>query len=346
MPDPTRQTVSASQVAALFDCNPYTTKFTLWHELNGTAPDMTDNPDERMDWGTRLEPAILKAAAERRNLVLLPNQAQQYTRHATAPIGCTEDAEIIDPNRGPGIIEAKNVDWQRWKEGWTNTAAPPHIELQLQAQLTVKGCSWGEIACLVGGNELRHYEREHQGDVTGEIIERATAFMQSIRDGAEPDVAGASVEDPFITARWPTADRAPALDLMDSPEAAELIGLLSYWTGQQSLAKKESDRIKTRVKAMAQDFAEVRAWGWRLKVSKSAIDATEIGLPTAHFETLSRAFEANDAVALDLAIIAIGDWTHTVRRASITTRLTTTEIPAERDETPPWLENTPEEFAP
>jgi predicted phage-related endonuclease len=57
--------VGASECAALFDCSPYLTRFELWHRRKGNI----DSPDlsgvERVEWGLRLEPAIIAAAADR-----------------------------------------------------------------------------------------------------------------------------------------------------------------------------------------------------------------------------------------------------------------------------------------
>ena len=181
MPDPQRNTISASQVGALFGASPYQTPFTLWHELNGTAPDISDDDeDERMYWGKTLEPAILAHVERHLDLIVLPNAAQTYQRHETEPVGATVDAITMDPNRGPGVIEAKTSDWMMFKDRWTKTQAPPYVELQVQTQLGVRGATWGHIGCLVGGNEFHHYPREIQPDVWAEIVERASAFLSLI----------------------------------------------------------------------------------------------------------------------------------------------------------------------
>ena len=51
--------VGASEYAALFDCSPYVTAFELFHRKAGNidSPDLSDN--ERVEWGVRLEPAIV-----------------------------------------------------------------------------------------------------------------------------------------------------------------------------------------------------------------------------------------------------------------------------------------------
>ena len=69
--------VGASEVAALFDCSPYLTRFELFHRKAGniSTPDfmakgMPNN--ERIEWGLRLEPAIIAAAADRLAVLAVP----------------------------------------------------------------------------------------------------------------------------------------------------------------------------------------------------------------------------------------------------------------------------------
>lgn len=335
MPDPRRETVSASQVAALFDASPYMTRFTLWHTLAGTLPDVDDSVNDRMEWGNRLEPAILAAAGERRNLIVTPNA--EYRRHDSAPIGCTIDGEALDPNEGPGIVEAKAVDWMVWKDQWTDDTAPPHIELQVQAQLAVRtDCRWSDIACLVGGNDFRVYPRRPDAGIIAEIRERAAAFMQSIRDGEEPSVTGSSVEDPFIAARWPQVREEPVLDLTTDREAWEIVRQYRYWTTHKSAAEKELKRLKPLLLGLTQDHAQTRVWGHRVEVGKSEIAPLEIGLPDDLWEALDFAMNAERVDLVREAIEAIGRWTHTVRAGSIQTRIKVKPIEGEPDANPIW----------
>ena len=134
MPDPNRQTVSASAVSALWNNNPYTTLYMLWHHFkNSVSLDGVEN--ERMTWGNRLERAILYGIAEELHLDVRPNTG--YRRAVDARLGATVDADCIHPDWGAGAVEAKNVDYLRWRDTWTSTTAPAHIEAQLQCQMLI-----------------------------------------------------------------------------------------------------------------------------------------------------------------------------------------------------------------
>lgn len=336
MPDPTRETVSASQVAALFGESPWTTRFTLFHELSGTLPDVTkkddDDEDERMYWGKALEPVVLQSIAKKRDLIVEPNQVQAYMRHPDHALGATVDADIRDPRRGPGIIEAKCSDWQIYKERWTDKAAPPYYELQVQAQMAVTGAGWGVIACLVGGNELHELDREPQMDVIQEICDRSDAFMEDVREGREPSPDGEPIEDPFIIARWPGNPELQPLDLTRDREASELVREYKFWTERESLAKKERARKKSKLLALMKDHEVLRVFQNRVKLNRVKIEGSFVTLPTEIAFVLEQAEDVGDELLY--AIEAALDWSHVTRKAGTQNRITVS--PVETDEEPAW----------
>src|SRR3989442_9052297 len=128
MPDTTKQTISATQSPALFGVSPYMTRWMLLrHFIHG---DPIDSPEhERMTWGKKLQPLVLAQAAEDLHLEVRPNAEDVYLRSEHFPIGCTRDAEIICPDRGPGTLETKCVfDYGVWMQTWNGgKALPKHI---------------------------------------------------------------------------------------------------------------------------------------------------------------------------------------------------------------------------
>lgn len=104
-----------------------------------------------MDWGTRLQPLIIEQAARDLKLDVFP--CDTYVRNGN--LGCTRDAEIICPDRGPGALEVKAVfDYKTWMREWDGgNSVPRHIEIQHQTQMLVGDgkvpFSWGVIAAWV-----------------------------------------------------------------------------------------------------------------------------------------------------------------------------------------------------
>src|ERR1700744_3883770 len=102
MPDPTKATISATEMSGLLGVSPYVTKWMLYQRfakgIEGPGPD-----PNRLDWGTKMEPLLLEQAAA--DLHLEVTKSQIYLRRGL--LGCTRDADIYDPQRGPGALETK-----------------------------------------------------------------------------------------------------------------------------------------------------------------------------------------------------------------------------------------------
>ena len=230
--------VGASEVPALFDCSPYVTRFELWHRRAGNiaTPDfMADGMpnNERVEWGIRLEPAILAAAADHFG----------YTLEDTPPhlsngrgLGGHPDHFATCPDRGPGILEVKTADWLI-RKGW-GSEPPAHYLLQAQVYAGLAGRDWCDIIVLVGGNSLERFTYEFRPRLYAEIERRVADFWSSIRANDPPPVDLARDGDALAEVLGePTEEVA---DLRHDNEAAHLA---CEWLA----AKAEAKAIDTRL---------------------------------------------------------------------------------------------------
>lgn len=267
MPDALRETVSATEVAALFNASPYQTRWTLYHRFKGNqAEKATDN---RMDWGLQLEPLVLRAAANDLRFEVSQNLGRTYERNG--PLGCTRDATIICPDRGPGALETKCVfDYGTLMREWDGgSSVPRHHELQLQTQMFVgeKGVSykWGVLAMWCGG-EMKYYEREPLPELWAELGLEARKFLDDVANDREPEPFGSAIESPLLTKLYPV-QVGKVLDLSeestdDEREAAlqiaEQVRMLQ-WHGQESSSHGKAEKaIKARLHALMKDYEELR----------------------------------------------------------------------------------------
>jgi predicted phage-related endonuclease len=175
--------VGASEVAALFDCSPYLTRFELWHRKNGTidTPEFNARADdgtpenERILWGVRLEAAIIEEAKDRYGYV----DRDQVERLSNGKgLGGHPDRRVICPTRGPGILEVKTADWLVRKQ-WGDEP-PSHYLLQSQAYQGLDGVLWGDVLVLVGGNKLERFSYDFRPKIYSEIERRVETFWLSI----------------------------------------------------------------------------------------------------------------------------------------------------------------------
>lgn len=173
-------TVGASEVAALFDCSPYVTRFELFHRKAGNidVPDLSGS--ERVEFGIRLEPAIIAAAADRYGYTL-----EETPRRLTNGKGLGgHPDQLASDERGPGIIEIKTCDWLVFKQ-W-GQEPPEHYLLQAMAYAGLAGRKWCDIVVLVGGNRLERFCYDFRPRIYAEIERRVEAFWQSIEANDPP----------------------------------------------------------------------------------------------------------------------------------------------------------------
>lgn len=181
--------VGASEVAALFDCHPWLTKFELWHRKNGTmavpdfnAVDENGVPEnERIYWGVRLEGPIIEAAKERWGYIDRADIPRLHNGHG---LGGHPDKRVTCPDRGDGILEVKMVDWLEVKK-WEGEP-PLHYLLQEQTYMGLDKVQWGDFAVLVGGNKLERFQFEFRPKLFAEIEDRVDKFWKSIKAGKPP----------------------------------------------------------------------------------------------------------------------------------------------------------------
>lgn len=263
--------VGSSEVAALFDLadaevpNYMMRRFALWHVKAGNAP-----PPEvdavRTSWGLRLEAVIAEAAGLECGWQI--TKGGYVTDPTTPGLGCTLDYVIAsDPDEeGPGALEAKNVDWLIHKRSWTDEEPPFHVLLQLQHQLASTGYTWGAIAVLIGGNDLRIYRYKARPKLISEIRRRVTEFWASIAAGNPPLPDGSDSASEVLASLYPEiVDDAVDMGLSNEwPEAVHAF----FAAGEARRAiNREYEEAKNRVVVLLDGHKRGYGNGWSVTCS-------------------------------------------------------------------------------
>lgn len=260
MPDPTLQTISATQTPALFGASPYLTRWMLLrHFIHG---DVIDGPEHnRMDWGKKMQPLLLAQAAEDLRVEVRPNAEDRYIRSGL--LGCTRDAEVICPDRGPGALETKCVfDYGVWMETWNGgKTLPRHIEIQLQQQMMVgdgaKPFDWGVLAVWVCG-EIKYFERKPVAGLWPAIDAEARKFFADVAAKIEGQPFGEPVEMPLLLELFPPKI-GTAIDFTTHAKAAELaeqVRMMDYHAQERKAHDQGERAIKAMLKALMVDAEE------------------------------------------------------------------------------------------
>lgn len=216
-----RKHIGASEVASLFGMQPpyAMSKWTLWHVMAGHLPEPKVD-GERPAWGLRLEDAIMVGAAAENGWYAYRRAG--YVQHETIKgFGCSPDFFLTGRNCDPTeIIETKNTDWLVHRQQWGDEP-PPHILLQIMAQLSCTGLPAVTVASLVGGNKLKTYRYERRPKTIAEIERRVIDFLDSIRTGHAPPVDGSESTFAALRLLYP-ADNGEFVHMGDDDELVEL----------------------------------------------------------------------------------------------------------------------------
>ncbi len=266
MPDPSRQTISASQMPALFGASPYLTRFMLFHHFRNGAP-LDQRENIRMRWGTLQQEAILAGTADAYRLAIQSNvEAREYVRRGQ--IGHTRDGLMHAADVGPIVVEAKNVDYFVHRDSWTDTAAPAHIEIQLQTGMYCDNAERGIIAHLVGGNDLRFFERSPDRDFQQRMLLETADFFESVAQNREPEPLGSPIELPMFAHLYPAVEPDRILEALDNKEWRELFREFRYCRDQESFYKSRKEQLRPKVEAIIKTNSLVRLNSLECKVTK------------------------------------------------------------------------------
>lgn len=253
MPDATRKTLSATETPALFGASAYLTRWMLFQKF-AKGLDLDGDPDARMNWGKKLQPLIIAQAAEDLKLEVRPNAEDTY--HRRGLLGCTRDATIVCPDRGPGALETKCVfDFGVWMRDWDGGKRPPRShEIQLQQQMYVgdgtEPYRWGVIAAWLAG-EVHYFEREPIPDLWHELETEAARFFDDVANGREPNAFGDPVEWPLMAKLFAT-ESGRVLDLQNDPEGIKLAGdviALASSSEMRLFYEKNERNLKSKILA-------------------------------------------------------------------------------------------------
>lgn len=246
--------LSASRIPVLLNASPYATRNELLAEMinldeGGEREWFSQN--EAMEWGDRLEPVILQTAANRLGLTNVEIDINVPYQHEHLPLAASLDgagvghrafvANFTDgiyvpqggavETNGIGILEAKLTS-ARPEE----IPAPQRGPLQLQAQLMCTGYTWGCVAVLYQGTELRLF-LYRADDVVQNRIREAIIDFENRRKNIDWYPITSSADG--ATAYSRSDDDAPPIEL-DGDDAMWVDHLMTA-KANKAMAEREID---------------------------------------------------------------------------------------------------------
>lgn len=257
--------LTSTEIGALFGISPYMTEFELFHgKLANKVVEIEEA--ERMKWGNRLQDSIAHGIAEDHGFQV--KRFDNYIRMPEFRIGSSFDFEIQNVN---GLLEIKNVDALIFRDGWIvedgQIEAPPHIELQLQHQMLVKGSDIGYIGALVGGNRVTLLQREPDRMVHERILEEASTFWKNIENNTPPSPDFVRDAD-FIAKLYKNAE--PGKIVIADGEIEHLAQEYGMYAAQEKAAKEGKDATKAQILMRIGDASKVQGSNFSITASETA----------------------------------------------------------------------------
>lgn len=192
--------LTGSKIAAVVGTDPWTSRFTLWHRMAGTADRGETNAD--MERGHFLEAGVVAWwAAQNPDWTVTPGQ--WFTMRSR--YGATPDALAVHTGTGErAIVQAKTTRYSEGFDLYADTgrdAVHPAYYDQVQWELMVTGADVAYLAVLFGlPFEFRSYRLERDDQHIQFLDESAERFLASLDANQPPSVLTGS-SDTYQTVR-------------------------------------------------------------------------------------------------------------------------------------------------
>lgn len=203
--------IGASEVAVILGVSPYKSAFTLWHEKKGLVPVGESGIAARV--GLALEPLLTEFYEQQEGIEVLDPGPYTVFEHPAYPwFRCTPDRILMaSDGRIVRAVELKTIGEYVAKQ--LRDGEPPlGYQVQLQAQMEILGCGFGDLACLIGNRkfEVFHFSRHDR------LIEQMLRAVREFWDLLQGD------EPPPTDNSYSTATTLKALHPDDNGEVAPM----------------------------------------------------------------------------------------------------------------------------
>jgi hypothetical protein len=242
----------------------YCTALQLWAEKTGRQISDDDDDNPAMRRGRLLEAVAADIAADELSEAKVAKNGLEYYRDGTLKIGATPDLFVEHDERGPGVLEIKNVEPSIYRMKWPNDEPPLWIGCQTLTAAKLVGAEWAGVGVLRVGHGVDFHIVPvplHAGAWQA-LQDAVGAFWQSVITDTPP--APDYTRDHEILKRLNPISEPFTLDLSDDKEftvgVAERIRLKSAVAEYE----KQIDRLDSMILHRAGTAEAVMAGDYRV----------------------------------------------------------------------------------
>lgn len=254
-----RKGIGGSDVSAVLGVSDYRSRFDLWLEKTGRAPEV--EPTAAMRWGHLLEPVVRQAFTEDTGIDVdlvgtMVDDDRPWMRVNVD--GLTDDG---------GVFEAKTLSgWV--SRDWGDGQVADHAEAQVQWGMEVLDLPHAWVACLIDGRDFRIRRVERDREFGAFIVDEAEKFWH---DHVEGDVEPALVASDLESVRrlFPSSIPDRLVDTDDPSTVRQLLDALAGAKAEMKSAEAERDRLEAELTYRIGDAEGLVAAGYLVATRKT-----------------------------------------------------------------------------
>jgi predicted phage-related endonuclease len=263
-----RGDVTAHNVAALVGMHPRETIYGLWSRVTG-APLPDDEDNLLMKRGRRYE-LLIGEDARAKHPTWKITKNKFYYRDPARRLGATPDFLIRTGDGHRGVLQAKTVVPQIFKQYWSEDDCPLWIKLQVLLEMILTRSSFGIVGALVIGpynDDYHEYPIPRHEGAEERILRAAEKFWRDIDAGRmpEPDYAK---DGRLIAAMNPHTTKGKQIDLRHDNELPELLDKFEKAKAECDQAEARKEELQTEIKAKIGDAEYAIVDGWKVSLKE------------------------------------------------------------------------------
>lgn len=195
--------IGGSDIAAILGLSPWQSRFSLWHQKNGTASGTPTNA--AMTWGHRHEDTIARWFRDTNPGIRVSRTGTWRNRE--------RPWQLANPDRlitGKTVLEIKT---DRSGDGWGRSGTdeiPVHYRAQVMWYLDCLGWKTAKVAVLIGLSDARVFTVDWTETEARIMRDAAEEFWQSLKDGVPPPLDGSDATYRTVRELHPDVDDVEA----------------------------------------------------------------------------------------------------------------------------------------
>ena len=258
--------VTASVVAALFDCHPYESIMGLFAKKTGVQFPDEDSKAKRR--GRLLEDAVAMAVRLEKPQWHI-EKARVYLRDAKVRIGATPDYFFTDERKRSGVLQIKTLAPITFKKHWTPETPPFWVTLQALTEAMLANANYAVIAAMVidPNCPLHLFEVPRHAKAERRIRDAVRKFWADIAAGKTPSI-DYERDGRLIEVLYPREEPGKVIDLRTDNALPGLLDERAQLAERIEQSTKRKETIENEIRAKIADAEAALVNGWRITLKQ------------------------------------------------------------------------------